>query len=495
MPADIGTRLALLEKRLQALARAPKLANASIENGALEVYDAQGSLRALVGQQPDGTSGVTIVNGPVPPTPAAPQVEAALGALYVSWNGRFVDAAAAPLDFARVEVHLGPTAEFEPTQGTLRDTIETPQGGSCTVSLPYTEWWVRLRGRSLSGTAGPASAAVAGTPRRAAAADLQAGAVTADTLAADAISGKHITGGTIDGAIVTGATVRTAATGNRVVVTPAPPTPLEAIPSVLLYSDSDLEKVPGTLKASVNADGTALPYAALTAPAVQIDRWNLPDASSLSLLSPQLGVRGGSFDLTATSGGNGDQGQSQLYGYSANGPTGTSSCRLYVEDGKEAPGGSWNLGARSFVTMEGAEVTVRTASTAGDTQTVFTPAGITVSGWIAHAGTDWTRIIGLGPGVTSDATSPAMVRVTANRTIELCGYVTLKDSQIQPGRQLGVLPQGYRPAARRHVLVPSTANGTILRIDIGVDGSLQLYPMLGNRSTWVGFDGVSCRAD
>ncbi|MEK2479539.1 hypothetical protein [Streptomyces noursei] len=495
MPADIGTRLARLEKRFQALTRAPKLANASLEDGTVEVYDAQGSLRALVGQQPDGTSGVSVVNGPLPPTPAAPTVEAVLGALSVSWDGTFTDAPVAPLDFARVEVHVGPSPDFEATQGTLRDTIETPQGGSCTVPLPYTDWWVRLRGRSLSGTPGHASATMAGTPRRAAAADLQAGAVTADTLAADAISGKRITGGTIDGAILTGSTVRTAETGNRVVVTPQPPSPLEAIPSVLLYSDSDLEKAPGTLKASVNADGTALPYAALTAPAVQIDRWNLPDASSLSLFSPQFGVRGGSFNLTATSGLNKDHGQSQIHGVSANGPTGSSSCELYAEDGRDAPGGSGNLGARSFVALEGAKVTVRTASTAGDTQTVFTPTGITVNGWITHAGTDWTGVTELSAGVTSDATSPAMVRVTANRAIELCGYVTLKDSQIQPGRQLGVLPEGYRPAARRHVLVPSTANGTILRIDIGVDGTLNLYPMIGNRSTWVGFDGVSCRAD
>ncbi|MFF4606094.1 hypothetical protein ACFY12_25555 [Streptomyces sp. NPDC001339] len=495
MTADIGTRLAMLEKRVQALTRAPKLANASIEDGALEVYDAQGSLRALVGQQPDGTSGVTVVNGPAPPTPAAPMVEAVLGALAVSWDGSFTDAAVAPLDFARVEVHVGPSPDFEPTQGTLRDTIETPQGGSCTVPLPYTDWWVRLRGRSLSGAAGPASTAVAGTPRRAAAADLQAGAVTADTLAADAISGKHITGGTINGAIVTGSTVRTAASGNRVVVTPEPPAPLEAIPSILLYSDSDMEKAPGTLKASVNTDATALPYAALTAPAVQIDRWHLPDASSLSLLSPQLGVRGGSFNLTATSGLNRDHGQSQLRGVSANGPTGTSSCEIYVEDGRDAPGGSGNLGARSFLTMEGAKVTVRTASNAEDTQTAFTTAGISVDGWITHTGTDWTRITALAADVSSDATSPAMVRVTAHRTIELSGYVTLKDPQIRPGRQLAVLPEGYRPAVRRHVLVPSTANGTILRIDIGVDGTLQLFPMTGNRSTWVGFDGVSCRAD
>ncbi|MEU9120047.1 hypothetical protein AB0C96_09325 [Streptomyces sp. NPDC048506] len=494
MSTDIGTRLALLEKRVQALARAPKLANASIENGALEVYDAQGSLRALVGQQPDGTSGVTVVNGPVPPTPVAPTVEAAIGALYVSWEGEFVDAAAAPLDFARVEVHVGPTAEFEPTQGTLRNTVETPQGGSCTVPLPYTEWWVKLRCRSLAGASGPASDAAVGTPRRAASADLQAGSITADALAADAISGKHITGGTIDGAVVTGSTVRTAESGSRVVVTPQPPAPLEAIPSVLLYSASGMEKAPGTLKASVNADGTAFPYAALTAPAVQIDRWNLPDTSQLSLLSPQLGVRGGAFELTTTSGLNKDHGQTYVHGTSAKGPTGTSSCEIYVEDGRDAPGGSGNLGARTFLNAEGAKVTIRAVSAEGDTETVFTTSGISVGGWITRPRTDWQHIT-MSADVYPDAKSPAMVRVTAQRTIELSGFVTLKDPEIRGGRQIAVLPEGYRPAVLRRVLVPSTANGTVLRLDIGADGALRLYGMTGKTSPWVGFDGVSCRAD
>ncbi|MFI0912484.1 hypothetical protein [Streptomyces abikoensis] len=182
MPEDIGRRIARLETQLTAISRAPKLTSASLEDATLEVYDDKGSLRALVGQQPDGTSGVTVVNGPVPPTPAKPAVTPAMGALSVSWDGQFENRAVSPLDFARVEVHVGPVANFEPDASTLRGTVESAQGGTVTVPLGYQQWWVRLRTRSLSGAVSAASTAVSGEPRQAHTADIAAGAITADKL-------------------------------------------------------------------------------------------------------------------------------------------------------------------------------------------------------------------------------------------------------------------------------------------------------------------------
>ncbi|TJZ49467.1 hypothetical protein FCH28_24465 [Streptomyces piniterrae] len=258
----------------------------------------------------------------------------------------------------------------EPTQGTLRDTIETPQGGSCTVALRYTDWWVKLRARSLPGVAGSASDAVAGTPRRAGTTDLQAGSVTADSLAADAISGKHITGGTIDGAIVTGSTLRTGTSGSRVIVTPNPPAPMEQIPSLLLHSASDMEQAPGSLRANIRTDGKAYPALELTAPAVQLDRWERPDIAQLTLLSPQLDV-------------------------------------------------------------QGTKVTVRTASSGGDATTTLAPENITVGTWVSHRGTDWCPIQ-LSANVT-EGQVPPQVRVTSHRTIELSGYVDLKDPEVRRG--------------------------------------------------------------
>ncbi|KOT99145.1 hypothetical protein ADK70_04705 [Streptomyces rimosus subsp. pseudoverticillatus] len=145
----------------------------------------------------------------------------------------------------------------------------------------------------MARVAGPASPGIEGTPRQPAAADIRAGAVTAESLSVDALTGKHLVGGRIDGAIVTGSTVRTGADGNRVVVIPTPPAPLQQALSALLHSASDLEKAPGALRANTKSDGTAFPTVELTTPAVQIDRWNLTDTSTLHLRSPQLNERGG----------------------------------------------------------------------------------------------------------------------------------------------------------------------------------------------------------
>jgi hypothetical protein len=230
---DIGHELALIKRKLEEIERSSRLSSASLDNTALEVFDDSGSLKAIVGVQSDGTSGVNVVNGPLPPTPSDPTVEPALAALTVAWDGTFTDAQAAPLDWMRVEVHVGPTAGFTPDQGTLRDTIETAQGGSVVISLPYTEWFIKLRSRTTAGVAGPASNPVAGTPRKADTEDLVVGAITADLISVDALTGKTITGGVINGAevhsndgagatvdIADGMVVATAPTGWSVLIDP-----------------------------------------------------------------------------------------------------------------------------------------------------------------------------------------------------------------------------------------------------------------------------------
>lgn len=195
MAYNVGARLTALEQKVKRLTRGSRLASTSIEDTAVQVYDQYGSLRAVIGQQGDGTTAANIVNGPIPPTPTAPQVSPALGALAVTWGGAFADSAVPPLDWLRVEVHVGATAGFTPSQATLRDTIETPQGGTVTVPLSYTAWWVKLRSRTTSGVPSPATDGVSGTPRQAAAADIQAGSITADKLAALLVLASRIVAG------------------------------------------------------------------------------------------------------------------------------------------------------------------------------------------------------------------------------------------------------------------------------------------------------------
>ncbi|HEX5568110.1 MAG TPA: hypothetical protein VFY14_14490 [Streptomyces sp.] len=301
-----------LRERVTRLERGQRVAHgASLEDSALEVRDGGGSLRAVVGQQPDGTTGVNVVNGPVPPVPSAPTVEPALAALAVTWDGSFAGAPAAPLDWMRCEVHIGPDAGFTPDQGTLRDTIESPQGGTVTIPLPYTEWHVKLRSRTTSGVASPPTAAVAGTPRKAATQDLTAGAVTAETLAADAITGKTITGGEVTGAVVTGSIVQTSPSGQRVVVRPSNSV---GIPAVQFYSGGTAETSPGEVVASVTDDTHPRPYVSLWAPTVDQD---IDTSAYLELLS------GGGPDNDqgewSLSTGPGSGGVTQIYAYASDG--------------------------------------------------------------------------------------------------------------------------------------------------------------------------------
>ncbi|MFB7424750.1 hypothetical protein ACFC0K_15905 [Streptomyces hydrogenans] len=149
--AAFAARLAAVERRLDSTSRTAQLAYSSIEDGAISVFDGEGSLRAIIGQQPDGTTGLTVTNGPPPPQPVAPTLVPSIGGITVGWDGRFLDGSATPLDWARLEIHTA-EAEFTPDASTLRATIESPQGGTFTVAAE-TPQYVCLVARNTSGTA------------------------------------------------------------------------------------------------------------------------------------------------------------------------------------------------------------------------------------------------------------------------------------------------------------------------------------------------------
>ncbi|MFD3336062.1 hypothetical protein ACFWV1_25960 [Streptomyces sp. NPDC058700] len=207
---DLGTRIARLENRLAAIERSPRLGSAAIDDTAVEVRDDTGSLRALVGQQGDGTTAVNVVNGPTPAAPTAPLVASVIGGVAAQWDGQLVADTAVPLDFARVEVHAAATSGFTPTEATLQGTIETPQGA--TVVIPTTTpLYVRLLTRTTSGTAStPSDENGPIAPAMIVADDVADGIITGTKLAADAIDGK----------VITGATMRTAASGQRIQLAP-----------------------------------------------------------------------------------------------------------------------------------------------------------------------------------------------------------------------------------------------------------------------------------
>ncbi|MFB7742484.1 hypothetical protein [Streptomyces sp. NPDC056132] len=297
----LGAEIADLKRRLDQLTRSTQLGSSSIENGAIQVYDATGSLRAVIGQQPDGTTGAIPVNGPPPPAPSAPLVAPIIGGLTVTWDGGWASGTAVG-DLARIQVHLLPSATAEPDPRNPDATIESQNGASTPVLCrSYDPVWVRLVAVNTSGTPGPASPAVQGTPRRLVATDVYegtltakeikagsltvdsmdvnslraglftAGSVTADMLTADAVNGKTIKGVHIVGVQIDGAVLRTGDSGSRVEITQVPASDTQPTTGqVRLLSGAATEVSPAALysayDAATNKSTLRLQSAELTAP-------------------------------------------------------------------------------------------------------------------------------------------------------------------------------------------------------------------------------------
>ncbi|WP_324787016.1 hypothetical protein [Streptomyces sp. H51] len=204
----LAARIANLERLVRDLARSSRLANSSIENGSIGIYDSDGLLRGSIGLQEDGTVGMAAVNGPPPPVPAAPTLVSVLGGVAATWDGTFAGGSPAPTDFAYVAVHVSTSADF--TAGdTLFSGFYATSGGSMTVpaSVPV---WVRLVCVSTSGAASEPSA-VAGPvgPAPVVAQEVLNGIVTELALADGAVTRAKIEAGAVDGTVLADGAVST----------------------------------------------------------------------------------------------------------------------------------------------------------------------------------------------------------------------------------------------------------------------------------------------
>ncbi|MFE9461722.1 hypothetical protein [Streptomyces californicus] len=507
---DIGLKIAALEKAVQELQRSARLSSAALDDTALLVRDGTGSLRGIVGQQGDGTTAVTIVNGAPPPAPATPTAAPALGGISVGWGGTFANGAVIPLDWARVEVHASPADGFTPDSESLVATIETAQGGI--VYIPATTpQYVRLVARNTSGSASPATAQVGPyTPKPVAGeigigeitetliADgavttpkvfanavttpkLAAGSVDATALRADAITGKIITGGQVNGAVVTGGIVRTGTSGQRIVLNPQaadPSDPASTVPAVELHSGAAAQTAPGVLSAQVTDDSSAYPYASLRSPSVaNIGPGGQPVNSELRLLSSQPGIRGGSFSVDANPNPyNSESGASRAYGYTANGTTGTSSLELYCADGVSAPGGTGLLGPRTYVTMSGSEIRLRARNSTSDLSMYIRPAGINIQGRI-FTDSDWSTLTpASGWSGYGGNYGPGRFRLMPDGSIVLRDLMRrTATTTIANGNTIATLPAAYRPTTwwQQTAWVGGTTGGSCA-LNINPDGTITL---------------------
>lgn len=416
MAADrsVAAELDRLRRELAAIRKGQRIAHgASIENAALDVRDDAGGLRAIVGQQGDGTTAVNIVNGGPPPAPATPTAGPALGGISASWDGTFADGAIIPLDWARVEVHASPDTGFTPSADTLKATIETAQGGIIYVPATAPQY-VRLLARNTSGAASDPTAQVGPyaptpisdeigpggitttliaddaitTPKIFANAvttpKLSAGSVDATALKADAITGKVITGGTITGTDIIGSTVtggllQTGSSGARTVVTPTPPVPLIQRPSVLMYSGVTGETLPAVFNSGPNTVNTAQAQTVLSAPITGADGTGATQTSVLGLNSAKPGTFGASFILsTSNHSATSDLGYTSLSGGSADTTSGASWASLYAQDGSVTS-------KRSAVYVTGAYVNL----TADNVTSTLNASGLSIPGTISARNTPY----------------------------------------------------------------------------------------------------------
>lgn len=210
--AALAGRIASLERLVTQLNRSSRLGQSSIEGGAIQVYDTDGTHRASLGVQEDGTVGLTAVNGPTPPTPSLPQLSSVLGGVAAAWDGTFADGDSAPLDWTFTEVHASPTAgDFTPDASTLRGTIATVCGGTLVIPADAPVW-VRLAARTTSGVASdPSDPAGPVGPAPVVAQEVLDGIVTELALADDAVTAAKIAAGAVDAdALAQGAVTATA---------------------------------------------------------------------------------------------------------------------------------------------------------------------------------------------------------------------------------------------------------------------------------------------
>ncbi|MFB6630043.1 hypothetical protein ACFCWY_09115 [Streptomyces sp. NPDC056362] len=196
-----------LELRLRAIERSGQASHTSIDGGAIDIYDEEGKLKGSVGVQPDGGVALVPVNTDPPPTPMPPTVEPVLAGLVIGWDGTWDDADTTPTDFALVQVHVGPTADFTPDLSTHVATITAQLGGTVTVAVEgYTPVWARLVAQNTAQITGTPSAAAQGTPRQAVGQDLIDGIISEVKLATDAVTAAKIALGAVtEGAIASNA--------------------------------------------------------------------------------------------------------------------------------------------------------------------------------------------------------------------------------------------------------------------------------------------------
>jgi hypothetical protein len=148
---SLARQLARIEKNQRDKGSTPQLGTSSIEDGQISEYDLSGTLKQIIGKQVDGTNTTVQVNGPKPPAPMAPLVTPMTEAATVYWNGAWANGAVAPLDLARIDVHLVPNASVDPLTVAPSATITAQGWGEANFPVGAGTYRAALVARTTSG--------------------------------------------------------------------------------------------------------------------------------------------------------------------------------------------------------------------------------------------------------------------------------------------------------------------------------------------------------
>lgn len=154
--------------------------------------------------------------GPV--KPSVPVIDARLGIVQVTWDGKASTGGTMDADFAAVEVHVGTVSGFAPARGdstTLVGTLD--RAGFVLVSdLPYNATrYVRLLPVDRTGNVGTVSDQATATVTPLVSGDVPQGTIKALQLDSNAVTADKLDAGAITGKLLTGMVIQTRAEANR----------------------------------------------------------------------------------------------------------------------------------------------------------------------------------------------------------------------------------------------------------------------------------------
>lgn len=139
----LGSEVAQIKRAIKDL-QSGRLQNASMHGTRLYIYDDEGDIREVIGNQGDGSYGSRVIQSPHQPTPTAPILTAGeLGSVMAEWDGGIVQGRV-PVVHGHLKVlalFLGEDGQWDPDEARLVSSIRDRDGGATTLALGTTGRW------------------------------------------------------------------------------------------------------------------------------------------------------------------------------------------------------------------------------------------------------------------------------------------------------------------------------------------------------------------